>query len=230
MNRGLKFVIFLVIFLAVIFATSSGFFYAKNISLEKEINTKNISQNTKDKNIENLSQNSVANSNVTTPVTTTPVETTSLDSRPSSPTDTVVVEQGETLFAIGQKTGVPWIQIAEANGIDADKIKIGQTLIIPKNNQISFTLNKAKATSLQSDVTNGKYQFRLMATETAKADAAAAYGLVSGDTYTQTKIDLTAGLASVTVVKADKSYTVTLIQPATKGEKGIWAIESIKKN
>lgn len=228
MTNGLKFVIVLIIICAAFFATSSGFFYAKNKSLQADLNKKNDTVN---KTTE--TPKTVAVTTPTTAVetpTTSPVVSSSTDSRPSFPTDTVVVAEGETLFAIGQKTGVTWTQIAEANGIDANKIKIGQTLIIPKNNQVGFTLNKSKATSLQTDVTNGKYQFRLIAADTAKADAPSAYGLTADDNYVQTKIDLTAGSATVTATKDGKTFTITLIQPVTKGEKGIWAIESIKKN
>lgn len=226
MTRGVKWLLVILIFFAAVFAAGSGFFYAKTVSLEKKLSAKD---ETKDATTSKVTE-TAATTAVETPTTpsTTAVTTSSADSRPSSPSDTVVVGEGETLFAIGQKVGVSWTQIAAANGIDADKIKIGQTLIVPKNNQIGYTVNKDKATSLQKDVDGGKYQFRLTALDTAKADAPTAYGLASTDTFTQTKIDVNSGSATVTVTKADKTYTINMIQPATKGAKGIWAIESIK--
>jgi lipoprotein NlpD len=45
---------------------------------------------------------------------------------------THVVQQGENLFRIGLKYGVPWQEIAQANGItDPTQVKVGQRLVIP---------------------------------------------------------------------------------------------------
>lgn len=232
MSRGLKVVIFIVIVLAAMFAGSSGFFYAKTISLEDKLSNqkKKVVPTTISKVTDSAAVTVPITETTKTPVAATTTVPVSSETKPSVPSDTVVVAAGETLFAIGQKAGVSWTQIAEANGIDPDKLKVGQTLIVPKNNQINFTIDKVKTASLQKDVTNGKYLFRLLTVDTVKSDASSSYGLLSTDTYTQKSIDLTAGSATVIATKGDKTYTVTLIQPDTKGEKGIWAIESIKKN
>ncbi|AKM82736.1 TPA: LysM peptidoglycan-binding domain-containing protein [Candidatus Berkelbacteria bacterium] len=229
MSKSVKTLIAILIFFAAIFAAGNGYFYAKTVSLENTMNNKDDSAITKTKTTDTVSASITTTTPVKTTDTTT-VATSSTDSRPSSPSDTVVVGQGETLFAIGQKAGVSWTQIADANGIDADKIKVDQTLIIPKNNQIGFTVNKDMAASLQKDVDAGKYLFRLTAVDTAKADSPSAYGITSTDTFAQASIDETAGSATVTAKKGDKIYLITLIQPSTKGAKGIWAIESIKSN
>lgn len=217
------------IIIATISAGAAGYFYAKTRSLQK---TDDSSLVTADSKITSTPVTTTPTTSTTTaPATTTSTVTTasSTDSRPSSPTDIVTVTQGQTLSAIATAQGVSWTAIAEANGIDADKIKIGQILIIPKNNQINFTVNKDKLTTLQSAVDDGKYPFRLTPADTAKSDAPTAYGLTISDTYTQTAIDQTAGSATVSVKHADKTYIITLIQPGTKGAKGIWAIESIKQ-
>jgi len=229
MSRAVKILMAVLIVVATFLATSTGFFYAKSNSLEKKYND---SQKKTDVPVSEASSVVDATTATTTPAsvadTTTTVSTTSTDSRPSSPADTVVVGTGETLFAIGQKVGVSYTLIAEANGIDANKIKVGQTLMVPKNNQISFVASKDKATALQKDVDNGKYGFRLKALDTAKADSPTAYGLLSTDNFVLDKTDAEAGSATVSVVRGDKTYSITLTQPATKGDKGIWAIESIK--
>lgn len=234
MTKGIKWLIVILIGLSTLFAAGSGYFYAKTISLEKKSADARKTETTTDSKLTNVAATTTNTESSTT--TTLPqsaaveVTASSTDSRPSSPSDTVVVGQGDTLFAIGQKTGATWTQIAEVNAIDANKIKVGQTLIIPKNNQVSFTVNNSQASSLQKDVDAGKLAFRLSPLDTAKADSPTVYGLASTDVFTQTKIDETAGSATINVVKSDKTYTITLIQSGTKGAKGIWAIESIKPN
>ena len=48
-----------------------------------------------------------------------------------TPGGTHLVQSGETLFSIGVLYGVPWQQIAEANGLESDVIFVGQELLIP---------------------------------------------------------------------------------------------------
>ena len=148
--------------------------------------------------------------------------------RPSSPSQTHVIAQGETLFSIATKYDLNWTELAKANGIsDADKIKAGQTLIIPEDNQISYQVDAAKVASIAKQVTAGKSQFRLDPVETAKADAYPAYGLQTASTYALQSKDANAGKAIVLATVADAKYTITLTQPDVKGDKGIWAITLI---
>ena len=215
----------LIIFLLVIvgiLAGMAGFFLAKTMSLEK--NSMANSNTTK-----NTASTTTANTNINTNTAASSVTTpAALGNRPSSPSDTVVVAAGETLSVVAEKVGVSWMKIAEANGIEADKIQAGQTLIIPKDGQVNFTVNQEKAASLQKDTDGGKYAFRVSAIETAKSDSSPAYGLATTDTFTQTQIDENAGTATISVVKADKTYVISLVQPVIKGAKGIWAISLIK--
>jgi len=218
----------LIIFLLVIIgllAGVAGFYFAKTISLGKNqtVNS-NLNKNTASTTI-SVNTNVNANTNATASVVTQPA---ALGNRPSSPSDTIVVASGETLSAVGTRVGVGWMKIAEANGIEADKIQAGQTLIIPKNDQVGYTVNQEKAASLQKETDGGKYAFRISASETAKSDSSPAYGLTTTDIFTQTAIDENVGTATVSAAHNAKTYIISLVQPVTKGAKGIWAISLIK--
>ncbi|OGD57329.1 hypothetical protein A2V71_00720 [Candidatus Berkelbacteria bacterium RBG_13_40_8] len=225
MNKQFK-ILFIVLLVVIgLLATSTGFFYAKTVSLQNEDKT-SASQEGSKKITDTTATTTDTTAESSTPsAVTTPA---SLGSRPSSPSDTVTVKSGDTLFSIGQDVDVSWTLIAEANGITDEKIKVGESLIIPKNNQIGFTVNQEKAASLQKDVDAGKTLFRLSALDTAKSDSSPVYGIETTDNFTQDKIDETAGSATISVTHGDATYSINLIQPVTKGPKGIWAIESIK--
>jgi LysM repeat protein len=223
MTRAQKVVFGILIALVALFAGGTGYFYSKSNSLSKTDNATDTKKTTS-----TSTEPIVAETPVTTPTTSAVSTPAALNNRPSSPSDTVIVGAGETLYAIGVKVGVSWTVLAEVNGIDANKIKAGETIIVPKNNQVSYTVNTEKATALQKEADGGAIAFRLLDTETAKSDSSPVYGLGTADTYTQDKIDLIAGTATVTATKANKKYTITLTQPVTKGAKGIWAITSIK--
>lgn len=149
--------------------------------------------------------------------------------KPSNPKDTYVIQKGETLYAVATNQGVTSTQLAEANGIsDPNKIQAGQTLIIPKGGEVSFLVDNTKATSLQKDADNGKYQYRLSPEDTARSDASPIYGLTVTDNYTLKDTDATAGTAEVNAIREERTYLIKLVQPITKGDKGIWAIETIR--
>lgn len=226
MSKGFKVVLIVLIACVTLLAASTGFFYAKTKSLQKKVSS-STTKNTDSATTKDISDKSTQ-ANVSTSTSTSELTAAPAGNQPSSPSDTVTVGNGETLFEIGQKVDVSWTLIGEANGIDADKIKAGQTLIIPKNNEVGYTINQEKAQSLQKDVDGGKYAFRLSPVDTAKSDSPSVYGLMITDTFTQVKIDETAGSAEVSASKAEKIYLIKLVQPVTKGAKGIWAIESIK--
>jgi len=221
MNRGLKILFAGLLVAILLLAASTGFLYSKTLSLQKK-NSSTPASTTSAGATKNVTDTagSTSTSAVTTPAP--------LGNRPSSPTDTVTVEKGQTLFEIGQKVGVSWTILAETNGINADDIKAGQTIIVPKDNQVGFTINQDKAKSLQTAVDNGQYAFRLTPADTAKSDSSPVYGLTTTDTFTQKTVDLTAGTATVLATHSGKTYLISLTQPETKGAKGIWAIESIK--
>lgn len=215
-------IIFLIVIIGILAATG-GFFLAKTMKLEKNQTTNTGTV----KDTASITTNSNLNANVNTNASSV-TQAAPLGNRPSSPSDTVVVAPGETLSVIAGNVGVSWTKIAEANGIEPDKVQAGQTIIIPKNDQVSYTVNQEKATSLQKDTDAGKDTFRLSAVDTAKSDSSPVYGIVTTDTFTQTAIDETAGTATVSVVHNGKTYIISLVQPVTKGAKGIWAISVIK--
>ena len=156
------------------------------------------------------------------------VKPSSTSDRPSIPEQTHVIAQGETLFSIATKYDLNWTELAKANGIsDADKIRAGQTLIIPEDDQISYQVDAAKVASIAKQVAAGKSQFRLDPVETAKADAYPAYGLQTASTYALQSKDANTGKAIVLATVADAKYIITLTQPDVKGDKGIWAITLI---
>lgn len=79
---------------------------------------------------------------VSTPVTNSPTVTVS--------SNTYVVQKGDTLSKIGQKTGVAWKKIAELNGIKFPYVvKIGQVL------KLSNSTTTTTSTSSKGYVYNG---------------------------------------------------------------------------
>lgn len=232
MTRGIKALVIILIVLVGVLASGTGFFYAKSVSLENKAKTDTASPTLTDASYK-ASDTTTTPGSTTTPTTSTSTITApaAIGNRPSAPTDTYTVATGDTMSVIGGKLDISWITLADANGLttdDANKIKIGQVLIVPKNNQISYTVNSAKAQEIQTSVDGGKDAFRLSAVDSAKSDSPSAYGLAVTDTFTQKTVDATAGTATVTGVHEGKTYEIALTQPATKGAKGIWAIVSIK--
>ena len=230
MTKSIKILFTVLLVIIGLLAITSGYFLAKDLSLDQNKSTASSSDTkTEDTPTDKTSDATKPAATTTPPAPAT--TTTAAGDRPSSPTDTYTVVKDDTLFIIGQKVGMSWTQITGANGIaeaDADKIKIGQILVIPKNNQVSFTVNSTKAQELQKQVDAGQKAFRLSAVETAKSDASSAYGIVDTDTFKENQVDNTSGAATIIATHGDKNYEIKLIQPATRGEKGIWAIESIK--
>lgn len=226
MSRGHKILFIVLIVLVGLLGASTGFFYSRSVAWKKEALKDESSTTASDTAVEKKVTDTATNTKQdTSSEVTSPAP---LNNRPSSPSKTVTVEAGQTLFEIGQQVDVSWTILAEANGINADEIKAGETIIIPENGQVNYTVNQEKAQSLQNDADSGKVAFRLSAVDTAKSDAPTVYGLTVDDVYTQGKVDTSAGSATVTATKDGKTYLIALVQPVTKGDKGIWAIESIK--
>lgn len=220
MNREMKIVFYGLIVLVAILAASSAFFFAKSqkTSPSSSLTPKNSPS------VASSTSTATPQATVSTAVT----KTASSSERPSDPSDTYTIQKGDSLLAIAQQNGLTMEELTSANGItDPDKILSGQVLIISKGNQINFTLDNTKATNLQKFVDNGKYSWRLSPEETVRSDNAGAYGLEISDNYTLKDKNLTEGNAIVLVSKEGKSYQIKLVQPVTKGEKGIWAIVSI---
>jgi len=252
MSKGLKFLFSVLIVLVGLLSTTSGFFYAKSNALEKEKQTvdkpavdlskivsmpKTTEATSTDKTtLEKKDEKTTSTSTTEEVDNETAEEKTSLvtqpastDSRPSRPADTYTIASGDTLYSVGKKFDLSWSLLAEANGItDINKIKVGQNIVIPKNNIVTFAINKAKAESLQKDSTGTKTKFRLSALDTAKADISPVFGLSPSDTFKQKSLDSASGIATILATHGDRTYEIKLSQPVTKGESGIWAIDSVK--
>ncbi|MFA6493190.1 MAG: LysM domain-containing protein [Patescibacteria group bacterium] len=222
MNKKTRAVFFFLLILLVILAGSTSFFAAKTYKMG---GSKNASpEATSSAFIDGGSDVSSTPISASSSLVTKAAASTE---KPSKPADTYTVQKGETLFVVAQSQGANWQDIAEANGMsDADKIQAGKVLIIPKGGQVSFVTDNTLATTIQKDADAGKYQFRLDPVETARSDAPSCYGLKVTDTFTLKSGD--SGTAQVQATREGKNYLIKLTQPITKGEKGIWAIDSIK--
>lgn len=221
MNKQIKLVFYGLITLVAILAASNGYFYAKSINSA----TKNGS--TDGSSISKTPE--ASKSSVPTPQTSSPVaKLASSNERPSNPSDTYTIARGDSLFSIAEKNGLTLLELSSANGIiDNNKILFDQILIIPKNNQINFTIQNDNAATLQKYVDNGKIQWRLSPEETARSDNAGSYGFTTADTFTLKEKNINEGTASVIGVVEGKSYLIKLIQPGNKNDKSIWVIVSI---
>ncbi len=221
MNKQMKILFYGLVILVAILASTTTFFAAKSRST-----------NSKKAGVESTKSPATASTEAAAtpgPQVSTAVSRPATE-KPSSPNKTYTIQAKETLFGIAQKQGTTLADLSEANGItDADKIQAGQVLYIPENGQVEFMIDNTKATAIQNQVDQGKTQWRLAPDETARADAPNVYGLKVTDTYTIKNRDDANGTATVQASSEGGNFLITLTQPITKGEKGIWAIQSIKK-
>ncbi len=168
MSRQMKIVFYGLIVLVAILAASSVFFFAKS---RKTSPTSSLSPKNSP-SVASSTSTATPQVNISTAVTKTALSS----ERPSDPSDIYTIEKGDSLLVIAQQNGLTMEELTSANGIsDPDKILRGQVLLIPKGNQINFTLDNTKATNLQKFVDNGKYSCRLIRGETARSDNAGAY-------------------------------------------------------
>lgn len=148
MNRGFKVLTTVLIIVIGALAVASGFLYAKTTLLEKKLAGEGVTV-TKSPVIaqvtspikteigtELISPTIVPTSTPTvTPTTSvTPIVTPSAAPK-SGTAGTYTVVSGDTMYSIGLKLKVNWLDLAKANGLDAttaNKIKIGQVLVLPK--------------------------------------------------------------------------------------------------
>ncbi len=200
--------------LVAILSSSTSFFYFKSRSLDKK---------------EDTASSEVAGSiaeSTSAPNASATTKAIASSQRPSSPADTHKVEKDETLFTIAQKYNQTWTEIVAANGLeDANKIMVGQVLIIPQNEVVNFQINQENAEKLQKAADSGQNLLRLDPLQVAKADASPVYGISNTDEASLKSKEN--GEAVVIVKREGETYQIKLTQPATKGEKGIWAITSI---
>jgi len=146
------------------------------------------------------------------------------------------VEAGETLFLIGLKYDVLWTTIAQANGLDENASLIeGQELVIPINNEGNVTkeeslnIDQGDADNTQKLVSKGELAWRKDPIEVLKRTAPLDYHLKNNDIYSLTEINTDEGRAVVEVNHDEEKYVFELVQPAEKGDNGVWYIQKINK-
>jgi len=214
MNNKTWVLFIILISLVAILSSSTSFLFFKTKSLEKS------------KNQPEIASSSVEATPLSSSKTSSTTKPASSSERPSAPADTYTVPKNETLFEIAQKFNQTWTEIVAANALeDANKIMAGQVLIIPQNEVVTFKVDQDKADKLQKAADAGKNIFRLSPEETVKSDASPVYGITSSDeTSLKSKEN---GEAVVLIKKEGETFQIKLTQPATKGDRGIWAITSI---
>lgn len=241
--------------LVTILAGTTAYFASKSITLEKHLTRSEQTQTpvasttpretptaTPTATVSSTPEETVTPTTSPTGGSTTPVSapaSLALAKRLSQPAQTHTVATGETLSPIGEQYSIRWERIVEANNLaNPDQLQIDQVLIIPaildqakKLVGVKYTVDPAKAATVQSAVDQGSDDWRLDPAATAAAEAGV-YGLTNADDYKVVDKDTTKGTATVTATKVVEgktlTYQVTLIQPATKGEKGIWALSVVQ--
>ena len=218
MTKQMKIVFYGLIVLVAILASSTSFLAFKSY------NTAKPQPSPKSSSTDSL-QAANSTSTPTSQISTAVTKASSSSERPSDPADTYTIQRGDLLAEIAQNHGLTLDELSSANAIDdPNKIQAGQIILLPKNNQINFIVDNTKAANLQKFVDNGKYPWRLDPVETARADNASAYGLGISNNYVLKDKNLNDGQATATVSHNGRTYQIKLVQPITKGEKGIWAI------
>ena len=162
-------------------------------------------------------------------------ESESVEGEESAET-TYTVQAGETLFTIGLKFNTPWTKIAEANGLTEDSvIMAGQVLKIPgvsssnSSESKTFTIDRAAAEKIQSQVDSGQNLWYLDPVSVAKEEIPPTYSISKNDRFELKSKNTAEGIAMVEIIHDTKVYQAKLIQPVKKGSDGIWATESISR-
>lgn len=157
---------------------------------------------------------------------------------PEGAYDSYTVVEGDTLFGISIKFNVAAEELSKLNNItDANQIKVGQVLKIPKVNSAptgtKIEIDIEKMQTIQQEVDQGHQPWRLDPVEVVKAEAPASYEFNATDTYTLKSKDIVKGEAEVEVKKTKTgrvyTYSVKLIQPIKKGDSGAWALSLISE-
>lgn len=156
--------------------------------------------------------------------------------RLSYPANVYSVDAKETLFAIGQKFGLPWTTIKEANGIvDQNIIQAGYPLIIPKVSnetgyyRVEFVVNDPLAIETNKGL-QGKDQDDLFdPLKVAKKNALAYFATNESDQFRLVEANLAQGVATVEAKAESRNNLIGLIQPKTKGEKGFWVVYYVEQ-
>lgn len=169
------------------------------------------------------------------PAATDKVDTLTVPAEPkgrlSYPTNVYKVQAKESLFAIGEKMGVSWLIIKAANGLkDENLIQTDYPLAIPKLSRetdyyrVNFTINEDKAAELNRELRDKDSSEWYDPVNVAKKSAVPYFNLEEADQMKLIEADYSRGTALVEAKAEGRLNYVGLIQPKTKGQKGLWAL------
>lgn len=157
--------------------------------------------------------------------------------RPSYPANVYTVSPKETLFAIGNKFNMPWTLIVEANGLsDANVIQANFPLVIPKYNKntdyfrVNFVLNEDKLTEMNRELRDAKESEYYDPIKVAKKHAVPYFAVNEQDSFSLIEEDRSKGTALVEAKSERQTNVIGLIQPKTKGEKGLWVVLYVERH
>lgn len=163
---------------------------------------------------------------------TTPAEPRA---RLSYPANTYKVQPRESLFAIGEKMGVSWTTIKKANGLkDENLIQADFPLVIPKLSKetdyyrINFLINETKAAELNRELRSADTSEWYDPVHVAKTHIEPYFFAEDTDAFRLVEADYSNGTALVEAKAETRLVYVGLVQPKTKGQKGLWALYYIE--
>jgi LysM repeat protein len=151
--------------------------------------------------------------------------------RLSYPANTYKVQPKESLFAIGEKMGVSWLIVKAANGIkDENLIQADFPLVIPKLSKetdyyrVNFLINEEKASELNRELRETDKSEWFDPVQVAKTHVEPYFNTTEADSFRLVEADNSKGTALVEAKTDTRLVYIGLVQPKTKGEKGLWAL------
>lgn len=151
--------------------------------------------------------------------------------RLSYPANVYKVQPRESLFAIGEKMGVSWMIIKSANGLkDENLIQADFPLVVPKLSKetdyyrVNFLINEEKASEINRELREQDSSEWYDPLHVAKTQVEPYFNATENDTFKLTEADYSQGTALVEAKTDTRLVYIGLVQPKTKGEKGLWAM------
>lgn len=151
--------------------------------------------------------------------------------RLSYPANTYKVQPKESLFAIGEKMGVSWQIIKAANGLkDENLIQADYPLVVPKLSsetdyyRVNFLINQDRASELNRELRDKDESEWYNPIEVVKLTTSPYFGTEPDDEFRLVEADYSKGTALVEAKDEGRVNYIGLIQPKTKGQKGLWAL------
>ncbi|QQG50121.1 MAG: LysM peptidoglycan-binding domain-containing protein [Candidatus Berkelbacteria bacterium] len=151
--------------------------------------------------------------------------------RLSYPSNVYKVQPKESLFAIGEKMGVSWLIVKAANGLkDENLIQADYPLAIPKLSRetdyyrVNFTLNEEKASELNRELRDKDSSEWYDPVAVVKKNAVPYFNIDENDQMKLMEADYSRGTALVEAKGEGKLNYIGLVQPKTKGQKGLWVL------